>query len=294
VQLGGRISVMIKDGAAHHPHSLRDPKPIADFIEQSQKPAAAAPPAFVGKAATRTAFYSSASDYREVPGEKTYAACRGPLFTPSYDRYEFHIDGIRMPVTVIVPQAPAVGKPWVFRADAVARDSAVDLALLGQGFHIVTGPVPTDKDGPVLDQWNAVYKYLTAAGLSKTPVLAGAGGAGGEAYAFAAENPDRVSCVYVENPILRSHMTKVQPLDRLDVLAKAGVPVLHVCGSLDPWLDSQTRVLEKRYNELGGTAKVIVEEGKGHYPTSPRDVKPIIDFIVDRQTVARDQKSTMP
>jgi hypothetical protein len=112
--------------------------------------------------------------------------------------------------------------------------------------------VPTDTNGPVLEQWNAVHKYLTDAGLSKTPVLAGAGGAAGEAYAWAIENPDKVSCIYAENPILKSHMTKAQPLDRLDVLAKANVPLRHVCGSCDPWLDSQTRILEKRYRELGG------------------------------------------
>jgi len=58
----------------------------------------------------------------------------------------------------------------------VTRDAAVDLALLGKGFHVVTGPVPTDTDGPVLQQWNAVYKLLTDAGLSKKPVLEGAGG----------------------------------------------------------------------------------------------------------------------
>src|SRR5262249_55220334 len=91
-QLGGRISVMIKDGAAHHPHSLRDPKPIADFIEQSLRPAGGEPPAFVGAGFTRTSFYGVASDYREVPGEKTFAACRGPWFAPSYERYEFRID----------------------------------------------------------------------------------------------------------------------------------------------------------------------------------------------------------
>jgi len=113
----------------------------------------------------------------------------------------------------------------------VTRDAAVDLALLGKGFHVVTGPVPTDTDGPVQAQWNAVYKLLTDAGLSKTPVVEGAGGAAGEAYAWAIENPDRESCVYAENPILRSRMTKAQPLDRLDVLAKVGVPVLHACGS---------------------------------------------------------------
>jgi pimeloyl-ACP methyl ester carboxylesterase len=286
--LGGRISVMVKDGAAHHPHSLRDPRPIADFIEASQKPAAADPPAFAGKAFIRTSFYGNASDYREVPSEKTFAACRGPWFAPAYDRYEFRPDGVRMPVMVIVPKTPAPGKPWVFRGDVVTRDAAVDFALLGRGFHVVTGPVPTNADGPVLSEWNAVYKLLTDAGLSKTPALEGAGGAAGEAYAWAVENPDKVSCVYAENPILRSQMSKTQPLDRLAVLAKARVPVLHVCGSRDPWLDSQTRVLEKRYKELGGAVTVVVEDGKGHFPTAPRDVKPVVDFIVSRQPRANE------
>jgi pimeloyl-ACP methyl ester carboxylesterase len=286
-QLGGRISVMIKDGAAHHPHSLRDPKPIADFIERSIQPAGSKAPAFVGTAFTKTAFYGTTSDYRELPSEKTFVACRGSWFAPSYDRYEFRLDGIRMPVTVIVPKTPASGKPWVFRADFVTRDATVDRALLGQGFHIVTGPIPTDTDGPVLQQWNAVYKHLTDAGLSKTPVLAGAGGAAGEAYAWAIENPDKVSCLYAENPILRSHMTKAQPLDRLAVLAKASVPILHVCGSLDPWLDSQTRAAERRYRELGGRLSVLIEDGKGHFPTAPKDPKPVVDFILGQQPSER-------
>ena len=178
---------------------------------------------------------------------------------------------------------PAPGKPWVFRADFVTREATVDLALLGRGFHVVTGPVPTDTDGPVLQQWNAVYKHLTEHGLSKKPVLEGSGGAAGEAYAWAIENPDKVSCIYVENPILRSHMTKAQPLDRLGILAKAKVRVIHFCGSRDPWLQSQTRVLQKRYEQLGGLADVVVEEGKGHFPLAPRDPKPFVEIIVARQ-----------
>jgi pimeloyl-ACP methyl ester carboxylesterase len=286
-QLGGRISVMIKDGAGHHPHSLRDPKPIAHFIEHSMQPSSGKAPPFVAKAFTRTAFYGTASDYREFPSERTYIACRGPWFAPCYDRYEFRLAGIRMPVTVIAPKTPAPDKPWVFRADFVTREATVDLALLGRGFHVVTGPVPTDTDGPVLAQWNAVYKHLTDAGLSKTPVLAGAGGAAGEAYAWAIENPDKVSCIYAENPILRSHMTKAQPLDRLAVLAKAGVPILHACGSLDPWLESQTRAAQRRYRKLGGRIMVLVEDGKGHFPTAPKDPKPVADFIVGQQPSKR-------
>jgi pimeloyl-ACP methyl ester carboxylesterase len=283
-QLGGRISVMIKDGAAHHPHSLRDPKPLADFIEQCQKPVRAEPPSFVSNSFTRTSFYGTTNDYRDYPSEKTYVSCRGPLFAPSYDRYEYRPDGIRGTVSVIVPKTAAVGKPWVYRADFVTRDAAVDLALLEKGFHIVTGPVPTDTNGPVLQQWNAVYKRLTDAGLSRKPVLEGAGGAAGEAYAWAIENPDKVSCIYAENPILRSHMSKAQPLDRIEMLSKAGVPLLHVCGSRDPWLQSQTRVLEGRYRDLGGSITIIVKEGQGHFPTAPDDVKPVVEFIVKQQS----------
>ncbi|MBT5381113.1 MAG: alpha/beta hydrolase, partial [Opitutae bacterium] len=31
-KLGGKIQVIRKDGVGHHPHSLKDPKPIVDFI----------------------------------------------------------------------------------------------------------------------------------------------------------------------------------------------------------------------------------------------------------------------
>jgi hypothetical protein len=125
-------------------------------------------------------------------------------------------------------------------------------------------------------------------------VLAGAGGAAGEAYAWAIENPDKVSCIYAENPILRSHMTKAQPLDRLAVLAKAGVPILHVCGSLDPWLDKQTRAAERRYRELGGRFTVLVEDGKGHFPTAPKDPKPVVDFILGRRPSERSIPPSPP
>ena len=75
-------------------------------------------------------------------------------------------------------------------------------------------------------------------------------------------------------------MSKAQPLDNLAVLAKAGVPLLHVCGSLDPWLKSQTEVAEKRYRELGGQMTVIIKEGDGHYPLAPKDRQPVVDFII--------------
>ena len=279
-RLGGRISVMIKDGFAHHPHSLPDPKPIADFIEQNFNPETETAPAFAGERYNRSFFYSNEATYREFPEDKAFISCRGPWFSACYKRYEFRINGIRGGVSVIAPNKAAPGNPWVFRTEYVDRDAVVDLALLEKGFHIVTGPVPTDVDGPVVEQWNAVYKYLIGYGFSKKPVLEGTGGAVGELYAWAIENPDKVSCIYGENPILRSGLAKIQPIDNLDPLAKARIPVLHVCGSLDPSLNTQTREVEKRYKKLRGPITVLVNKGEGHQLTATKNLDKVIGFIM--------------
>ncbi len=65
-------------------------------------------------------------------------------------------------------------------------------------------------------------------------------------------------------------------------LAEAGVPLLHVCGNLDPAFDAHTRVVEKSYQKLGGRITVIIKDGEGHYPLAPRDPKPVVDFIVGK------------
>jgi pimeloyl-ACP methyl ester carboxylesterase len=284
-QFGGRITMMIKEGAGHHPHSLRNPTPIADFITQSFQHTAGAPPDFAGARFSKTTYYSAESSYRDFAEEGTRITCRGPAFTECYDRYAFGLERVEGTIDIISPKTAAPGKPWVFRAGFVDRNAAVDLALLSKGFHIVTGPVPYNADGPLQAHWDAVYAHLIKHGFSTRPVMEGAAGAAGEVYAWAIANPDKVSCVYAENPVLRCKMSKTQPLDQLAALARTGVPLLHVCGSLDPWLDSQTRVAEKRYKELGGQITVILKEGQAHYPLEPQDLKPVLDFVTKNARV---------
>ena len=279
-QFGGRISVMIKEGAGHHPHSLHNPKPIADFIVQSVQVTQVELPAFVGSKFSRSSYYGIDSAYVDFPDERTHVTCRGPFFTGSYDRYSFDLPGVEGTINVIAPKAAAPGKPWVFRAGFAARDASVDLALLAKGFHVVTGPVPYNADGPSLASWNAVYKHLVENGFSKTPVMEGAGSAAGEVYAWAIANPDKVSCIYGENPILHTHASKAALTENLAPLAKAGVPILHLGGSLDPAFEDNTQAVEKKYRALGGRIKVIVLDGAGHYPTSPKDPGPLVEFIV--------------
>jgi hypothetical protein len=274
------MTMLIKDGAGHHPHSLIEPKFLADFIENSVKEPAPKTPAFAGNRPTRTWFYAIENAYREFPREPHRITCRGAAFADCYARYQFDLAGIAAGVNVIVPKTAAPGNPWVYRAGFVERDAVVDLALLAKGFHIVTGPVGYNEDGPQPAQWNTLYQHMVKNGFSAKPVIEGAGGAAGEAYVWAIANPDKVSCVYAENPILHSVVSRVQPLGNLAPLAKANVPLLHVCGSLDPAFATQTQVAEKQYKELGGQITVIVKEGEGHYPLAPKDPKPVVEFIV--------------
>ena len=280
-QLGGRITVMIKDGHAHHPHSLKNPKVIADWIEQHMLPATSMRPEFTGEKFIKSYYYSLESTNLWLAEEKTYANCRGPGFVECYDRYDektssqWGVTGL----AVIVPRSVAPGKPWVFRADAITRDAVVDQALLARGFHIVIPPL-TAQSGAVRTQWNAAYQLITEHGLSKRPVMEGTGTAAGEAYAWAIENADKVACIVGRNPALRSLMSKTSPLENLGPLAKAGVPLLHVCDKTDPWFNDQTKVVEQRYKELGGEIAVIINEDDARYPLAVADQTRVVDFIV--------------
>jgi pimeloyl-ACP methyl ester carboxylesterase len=282
-QFGGRVSMMLKDGAGHHPHSLNDPKPLADFIENSfneQPPVAL--DFIANNRFTQSSYYSLENRYELFPQDGYYITVRGPAFTPCYNRYEVSL-GFATPVSIVAPTRNATGRPWVFRAGYLDRDAKVDQALLAKGYHIVVGPMGFNSDGADHAEWDKLYTYLIGHGFSKRPVVEGAGGAAGTVYAWAIENPDKVSCIYVENPILRTAGVKIQPIDNLAPLAKAGVPIMHVCGSLDPALGSQTRVAEKRYKELGGSFTTMVKEGEGHYPLAPQDTKPVVDFLLQHR-----------
>ena len=279
-QFNGRVSVILKEGAGHHPHSLRDPKPIADFIEQSVREQAPAVPAFAtDHKVTHSTYYSFDESYEHNAKDGYYLIKRGPAFNDHYDRWDVTL-GFAQPITIIAPNKEAAGKPWVYRAGYVARDAKVDQALLAAGYHIVVAPMGFNADGPVFAEWDKLYAYLTDHGFAKKPVMEGAGGAAGAVYAWAVNNPEKVSCIYAENPILHVDGVKVQPLDNLAPLAKAGVPILNVCGSLDPALTEQTQVAEKRYQEAGGKVTVTVREGQGHSLSSTvTDVAAVLEFI---------------
>ncbi len=209
--VGGRVSVIIKDGPGHHPHNLQRPQFIADFIEKSfnEKPRELPTwcPRRVNYRPTGSDgplyFYSLENDYRQLESEpRWWVTVRGAEFVPVYDRYEFRLRGMGGSVTVIAPQKAAEGMPWVLRVDEPKRDDKLTFALLEKGFHIVTGPVAFNGDATNKEQWLGVYNYFVENGFSKKVVLMGSGGAATQIYAWAINNPEKTACIYAENPSL--------------------------------------------------------------------------------------------
>jgi alpha-beta hydrolase superfamily lysophospholipase len=72
------------------------------------------------------------------------------------------------------------------------------------------------------------------------------------------------------------------PVDHLQPLADAHVPLLHVYGDADtivPW-DENTGVLAERYRKLGGRITLIAKPGVNHHPHGLQDPAPIVEFVL--------------
>jgi len=230
-----------------------------------------------------------------------------------YDRYQFKVEDAAC--WVVVPKKPAAGKPWIWRARFWGHEPQADLVLLEKGFHVGYCDVGGLFGSPeAVKRWNAFYKVVTERhGLSKKPALEGMSRGGLIIYNWAAANPDKVSCIYGDAPVcdfkswpggkgkgkgsggtwqgcLKVYgMTeeeglkfKGNPIDNLQPLAKAGVPLLHVVGDADNVVPvaENTAIIEERYKKLGGQITVIHKPKCGHHPHSLKDPKPIVEFVV--------------
>ena len=72
------------------------------------------------------------------------------------------------------------------------------------------------------------------------------------------------------------------PIDKTAILAKAGIPILSVCGDADTAVpfDENTKPFAEKLRMEGGMIEVIAKPGVDHHPHSLKDPKPIVDFLL--------------
>lgn len=230
-----------------------------------------------------------------------------------FERRDFVVDGRNC--LLIVPKVAAKGQPWIWRTEFFGHEPQADLALVAQGFHVAYIDVQNMYGAPVaLDHMDQFYQHLTEKrGLGKKTVLEGFSRGGLFSLNWAARHPDRVACIYNDAPVCdfkswpggkgqgpgspgdwerclkvygltetEALAYKLNPVDNLAPLAKAKIPLLHVCGDADevvPYAEN-SELLAKRYKELGGEIELIAKPGVKHHPHSLKDPAPIVDFIL--------------
>src|SRR6202165_4221155 len=199
-----------------------------------------------------------------------------PMIAPEKEVSSYGIDvtlkdGKRRCV-VIVPGKPAPGYPWSWRGNYWNHQPQTEVELLNRGLHIAYVAPDPGRQGKAWDRW---YKFLTEEhGLSKKAAFIGMSKGGVNEFNWGVVNPDKVACIYADNPALYE-----EDFAKLPELAKHDVPLLHICGSEDMLLQRHTLVVENMYHQLGAAITVIIKEGHAHHPHSLQNPKPIADWI---------------
>ncbi len=198
---------------------------------------------------------------------------------------------------VIHPTKPAANgaKPWLWYAPAIGNHPSQGNAwlleqLLNKGFYVVGAYVGETYANPKSrKQFDVLYKHVTKEyGLAPKACLLALSRGGLNQYNFAANHPDRVQCIAGIFPVgdlssypglkraapaygispeeMEKQFAQHNPIDRLESIAKAKIPVLHVHGDADKVvpLDKNSAVIAERYKALGGPMELIIVPGKGH------------------------------
>lgn len=194
-----------------------------------------------------------------------------------FDRYDFIMDeetlvitpfkspegegnGVKDPAKgqrrcfVIVPKVAASGSPWSWRGCYWDQQSQTEVELLNRGFHVAY--ISANQNLKPGRQWDAWYEYLTGIhGLSQKPNFIGMSRGGEYSFIWATTHPDKVSCLYTDNTGGNWGI-----INGLTGLVINDVPILLICGSIDPILGKYSLTIEKVYQQFGGRVSMMIKE----------------------------------
>ena len=205
-----------------------------------------------------------------------------PMTAPASEVKSFGVDtavrnGKRRCV-VVVPKKAAPGYPWSWRGCYWDHQPQTEVELLKRGFHIAFVAPDGGRQGKAWDRW---YNFLTEKhGLAKKSAFIGMSKGGVNEFNWGVVNPDKVACIYADNPGLYE-----EDFAKIPELAKHDVPLLEVGGTEDCLLRPNALAVEDMYHQAGGLITVIIKEGPAHHPHSLENPKLIADWIEQHMTL---------
>ena len=237
-----------------------------------------------------------------------------------FNKLEFTVEGRK--AFLIEPAKVALGNPWIWRTEFFGHEPQADLALLKKGFHVAYVDVQNLYGGPlamtVMDAMHA--RVTTEHKLANKTVLEGFSRGGLFAINWAARNPEKVACIYNDAPVCDflswpggngrskgspsdwerlkkvygfsddevAKNSQLSPIHQLEPLAKAKIPLLHVCGATDDAvpIEENSLLVQKRYLSLGGSMTLISKPHCNHHPHSLQDPTRIVNFVLSHTRLA--------
>lgn len=218
--------------------------------------------------------------------------------------------------TIICPDTPARGKPYIWRTEFLYAFDEADRALLKKGYYIIYCEY-SDEYGSdrAITFFKAFRDYVTVE-YDLSPKGALFGFSRGALYAvnYALKYPDDVACLYLDAPVLdlkswpagfysgngspnewedckkrvfgwksddEAKAYTGNPVDRLDELITSDIPVLLIAGDSDtivPYKENG-ELMAEAYQKAGKPITVIIKKGCNHHPHSLEDTSPIESFI---------------
>ena len=208
-----------------------------------------------------------------------------------FQRFDFQFQG--RAARLVKPSKALPSNPWVWRARFPDYHSGIDSLLADAGFHIAY--VNTDNlfgSPQAVAVWDQFYDHMLAKYQLKYKVaLSGHSRGGLFIYNWAKKNASKVACIYGDAAVcdfkswpggmgagegsandwkklqqvygfsseVEAKAYKNNPIDQLEALAKADVPILHTISLQDKIVPPEENGLElaSRYIRLGGTATVM-------------------------------------
>ncbi len=218
--------------------------------------------------------------------------------------------------TLLSPETPAVGRPWVWRAEFLGAFDYADQALLARGWHVAYCNMSNEYGAPrAIALFHRFHDHMVQQyGLAPRAAMFGFSRGGLYTCNYARTYPQDLCCIYLDAPVLdlfswpaglglgcgapeewqdcKSRVIMCEtvealriyaghPIAHLDELVATRLPVLLIAGLADttvPWMENGMRLVEA-YRLARAPITVITKPHCDHHPHSLEDPAPIVTFV---------------